>query len=123
MLEHDAGGVIIDDGANDIWRHHHGQGQGIILDDKGNVVANGLNRLRIIGDDLIVSAQGGRRRNHDAGRAEVHYIARERAHGRKAGRRDAHDNRHAGPADDLAGDLQGFLGLKFGRFTHDAEDG
>jgi len=53
----------------------------------------------------------------------VHDGAGERAHGSEAGRGDSDDDGNRGSADDLAGDAEGFVGVEFGSFAHNAEDG
>ena len=54
--------------------------------DERDVRADCLDGLREVGDDLVVGAQRGRRRDHDAGSAGIHRAARQRAHRREAWR-------------------------------------
>jgi hypothetical protein len=92
------------------------------LRDPRYIGADRLHRLAEISDDLIVGSQRWNRRDHYAGRARLHDAACERTHGRKAGRRDAHDDAGTrGPLDHAAGDIERFLGLELRRLSHDAE--
>ena len=56
MLQHDAGNVVGDDPADDVRRHDDAKRQRIVLNDEGNVRPDRFDRLRVVGDDLIVRA-------------------------------------------------------------------
>ena len=56
VLQHDAGGVVGDDPADDVRRHDDAKRQRIVLNDEGNVRPDRFDRLRVVGDDLIVRA-------------------------------------------------------------------
>ncbi|MNL39203.1 hypothetical protein D3C87_1614680 [compost metagenome] len=122
MLQHHAGGIVLDNLADHRRCHHHRERQRVVLDHEGDVGADRLDRLGVIAGDLVVGAERGRRGDHHAAGAEIHHLPGERAHRGEARRRDADDDRLSphprhGPLDQL----HGFLRLQLGRLAHDAE--
>ncbi|KAG1259363.1 hypothetical protein G6F65_015322 [Rhizopus arrhizus] len=118
VLEHHARRQVRHDAPDDRRRHLHRKRQRVVLQHERHVVANGLDRLVVVGDDLVVGTQGVRRRNHHAGGSQVHPGARQRAHGSEARRRHApHDGHAAGLADHLRGDVQRFREIQLRRFA------
>ena len=80
MLEHDAGRIVLNNLADDLRGHLHGQHQRIVLDHERNVAADCFHRLFEVTNDLLVRAQMRRRRDHDRGRAARHDGAGQRPH-------------------------------------------
>ena len=76
MLEHGDRGDLVDHLANDGRRHLHRKSQRVVLQNNGHVGPDGVSCLAVIGHDLVVSAQGVWRRNHDAARANRHDLMR-----------------------------------------------
>jgi hypothetical protein len=124
MLEHHAGGVLLDDPHDHLRRHDHIGRERVILDHEGHVRADGFHRIGVIRDDLVVGLQGGGRRDHDAGGARIHHLGGQARHGGKARGRHADDHgnasRHRG--DHLAGESQRLIRRQLGRFAHNAEN-
>ncbi len=124
VLEHHAGRIVGDDAADHVRRHDDAKRQRIVLDDEGDVRADRLDRLRVIGHDLVIRAQRGRRGDHDAGRALGHGGVRERPHRRESRRRDADDERQLRRAGDAARDnADRLVVIELRRFAHDAQNG
>ena len=63
-------------------------------------LAEKISGLLVVGKNLLIIAQRRRRRNHDAGRAIVHYHIGQRPHLGKTRSRDTRDHRHS-PVDPL----------------------
>ena len=93
------------------------------MHDEGRVGANRFGGLRIIGHDLVVGAQVSGRRDHHAGCARLHRLARQRAHGGEARRGNADDD---GPASHdrhrTLDDGERFPRLELRRLAENAED-
>src|SRR5258705_2892855 len=113
VLEHDAGRRVHHDLADHRGREHDRQGQRVVLQHPGNIVADRFLCLLEIANNLVVSAQMRRRSDHDAGGARVHRRFRDRARGCKTGRRDADDDLHVLRAlDEADRDLLGLVGVE-----------
>ena len=96
--------------------------QRIILDDEGNVGADRLDGLRVIGDDLVVGPQRRRRRDHHRRRARLHRALRQRPHRRKARRRDADDEGKRRPPHAAPDDVERLRAVELRRLAENAQD-
>ncbi len=124
VLEHDAGGALLDDPHDHFRCHDHVGGERVILDHPRHIRADGLDGIGVVGDDLVVGLEGRRRRDHHACCTRIHDLGGQARHGGKACGRNADDDgnapRHRG--DDLTGEGQSLIGGQLGRLAHDAEN-
>src|ERR1700676_3427164 len=71
VLEHNAGGIFVDNAADHTGRHYHGKCKRVVLNDKGHVRADGLRSLTVVGHNLVIRPQLNRRCNHYPGGSRI----------------------------------------------------
>lgn len=122
VLQHHAGGVLRDDPADHGGRHHHGEGERVILKHEGNIRPYRLGSMSKIACDLIVRAQRVGGRDHHPGGAHFHHLPGEGAHRREARRGDSDDDGEPGLADHAFRDRGTLRMVELSRLAELAQD-